>query len=47
MNTYKRISKHSWKKIVQLLSTVVTYSLKKVEHRIEDDADSAYEVCIH
>ena len=29
MNTYKGISKHSWKKIMQLIWTVVTYSLKK------------------
>ena len=29
MNTYKGISKHSWKKTVQFIWTVVTYSLKK------------------
>ena len=29
MNTYEGIPKHSWKKIVQLLWTVVTYLLKK------------------
>ena len=29
INTYEGIPKHSWKKIVQLLWTVVTYLLKK------------------
>ena len=41
------ISKHSWKKIMQLLGTAVTYLLKKVEHEIEHDNDSAYGVCTH
>ena len=47
MSTYKGISKHSWKKILQLIWTVVTYSLKKVEYRIGHDIDSVNEVCIH
>ena len=47
MNTYKGISKHSWKKILQLIWTVVTYSPKKVEYRIEHDIDSVNGVCIH
>ena len=47
MNTYEGISKHSWKKIVQLLWTGFTYLLQNVKHRIEHDIDSAYGVCIH
>ena len=43
---YKGISKHSWKKIVQLIWTVITYSLKNIEHTVEHDIDSAYGVCI-
>ena len=31
MNLYKGISKYPWKNIVQLIWTVVTYSLKNVE----------------
>ena len=46
MNPYKGISKQSWKKIVQLIWTVVTYSLKDVEYRIEHDIDSVNGVCI-
>ena len=43
------ISKHSWKKIKQLLRTVVTYLLKKknAENEIEHDTDSSYGVSIH
>ena len=41
---YKEISKHSWKKIVQLLRTVNTYFQKNVEYGIEHDV--AYGVCI-
>ena len=44
---YKGVSKHSWKKIVQLLWAVVTYSVKNVEQRIEHDIDSAYGICIY
>ena len=44
MKMYKGISKHSWKKIVQLLWPVVTYLLKSVEYGIEHDI--AYGVCI-
>ena len=44
MNMYKEISKHSWKKIVQLLRTVNTYFQKNVEYGIEHDV--AYGVCI-
>ena len=36
------VSKHSLKKIMQLLWTVVTYLLKNVKHGIEHDIDSAY-----
>ena len=36
------VSKHSWKKITQLLWTVVTYLLKNVKHGIEHDIDSTY-----
>ena len=35
------ISKHSWKKIRQLLWTFVTYLLENVEHGIEYDVESA------
>ena len=44
---YKGVSKYSWKKIVQLLWAVVTYSVKNVEQRIEHDIDSAYGICIY
>ena len=44
MNMYKGISKHSWKKFVSLLWTVLTYLLKNVEYGIEHDI--AYGVCI-
>ena len=44
-NMYKGISKHFWKKIVQLLWTVVTYQLfTDFEYGIEHDI--AYRVCI-
>ena len=46
MNTYKGISKQSWKKIVQLIWAVVTYSLINVEYRIGHDIDSVNGVCI-
>ena len=36
------VSKHSRKKIMQLLWTVVTYLLKNVKHRLEHDTDSTY-----
>ena len=36
------VLKHSWKKIMQLLWTVVTYLLKNVEQGIEHDIDSTY-----
>ena len=41
------ISKHSRKKIIQVLWTVATYLLKNVEHGMEYDFDSAYGVCIY
>ena len=41
------VSKHSWKKIMQLLWTVVTYLIKNVKHRIEQDIDSTYEDIRH
>ena len=41
------ISKHSGKKIMQLVWIFVACLLKTVEHRIEHDIDSAYGVCIH
>ena len=44
INMYKGISKHSWKKIVQLLWTIATYLLKNVECGIEHNI--AYGVCI-
>ena len=50
MNTYiqkAEISKRSWKKIMQLLQTVVTYLLKKVEHGTEHDIDRVYRVFKH
>ena len=40
-------SKHSRKKIIQLLWTVVTCLLKNVEHKFEHDIDSAYGVPMH
>ena len=36
------VSKHSWKKTMQLLWTVVTYLLKNVKQGIEHDIDSTY-----
>ena len=36
----------NWKKIMQLLWTVVTYLLKNVEHGTELDVNSAYGECI-
>ena len=36
------VSKHYWKKIMQLLWTVSTYLLKNVNHGIENDIDSNY-----
>ena len=40
---YKGVSKHSWKKIVQLRWAVFTYSVKNVEQRIEHDIDRVME----
>ena len=45
--TESKIPKYSWKKIIQLLWTVVTYLLKNVEHGIKDDVDGSYGVCIY
>ena len=36
------VSKNSWKKIIQLLWTVVTYLLKNSKHGIKHDIDSTY-----
>ena len=41
------ISKPSWKKVMQLLRTVVIYVLKNVKHGFKHNVDSAYGVCIH
>ena len=43
------ISKHSWKKIMQFLWTVVniTFIKKNVEHVTDYDVYSAYGVCIY
>ena len=32
---------------MELIWTVVTYSLKNIEHTVEHDVDSANGVCIH
>ena len=46
MTTYLRkevgVSKHSWKKIIQLLWTVVSYLLKNVKYEIEHNISSTY-----
>ena len=46
MNTYFQkeagVSEHSWKKIIQLLWTVVSYLLKKVKYEIEHNINSTY-----
>ena len=42
------MSKHSWKKIMQLLRRWNVFTKKNVEHGIEHDIDSSvYRVCVH